>query len=176
LVAADVVDPDAELLQLGLSSPQLPLSDILGTDDLNRLFALWAAYLTGSYQMDDHWTATVALGHAERQPSLTELYVAESFLFLLQNGQNTATGDPRLDPERLWQIDAGLTYESDGLRAGLTGFHAWIQDYITFENTRIVQAPPFGQVEQINLQYVNTDLATMAGFELYGELGRFGTR
>jgi outer membrane receptor protein involved in Fe transport len=100
---------------------------------------------------------------------LTELYVAQSFMFLLQNGLNTVTGDPRLAPEKLWQIDLTLSQESDRWRGTARGFHAWVNDYITFENIGIVRAPPFGQVEQVNLKYVNTQLATFSGAELLGE-------
>src|SRR5205823_4140897 len=38
----------------------------------------------------------------------------------------------------------------------------------TFENIGIKRAPPFGAVEQVNLKYVNTDLATLTGTELLG--------
>lgn len=99
---------------------------------------------------------------------VTELYVAQSFLFLLQNGLNTATGDPRLAPEQVYQIDLGLSGDLGRLRGGISGFHAWINDYITFENIAVVTGPP-GGVQQVNLKYVNTDLATLSGGELYGE-------
>jgi iron complex outermembrane receptor protein len=100
---------------------------------------------------------------------LTELYAAQPFMFLLQNGLNTVTGDPTLRPERAWQVDLGLAWEYRRFRGGINGFHAWVLDYITFENTRILRGPPAGQVEQVNLQYVNTDLATLTGAELYAE-------
>ena len=90
-------------------------------------------------------------------------------MFLLQNGQNTVTGDPRLSQERAWQVDLGLACEYCRLRGGINGFHAWVFDYITFENLNVFRAPPAGQVEQVSLKYVNTDLATLAGFELFAE-------
>ncbi|NOX53026.1 MAG: TonB-dependent receptor [Planctomycetes bacterium] len=169
LVFTDVVDPDAELAQLGTGTPQSSLADILGTDRWNRQFALWMAFLTAEYSLNDRWKLSAAFGHGERPPSLTELYVAQSFLFLLQNGQNTATGDPRLDPERSWQIDLAMQYDGPELRAGVNAYHAWIHDYITFENLNVFYGPPAGQPEQVSLKYVNTKLATLAGFELYGE-------
>ena len=110
---------------------------------------------------------SVAGGHAQRQPTLTELYTAQTFLFLLQNGQNTATGDPELDPERLWQVDVGLELDRGSVRAGINGFHAWVQDYVTFENLNVFTGPPNGQVEQVSLQFVNTELATLAGAEAH---------
>jgi outer membrane receptor protein involved in Fe transport len=44
-----------------------------------------------------------------------------------------------------------------------------VLDYITFENMSVFRGPPAGQVEQVRLKYVNTDLATLSGFELYAE-------
>jgi len=95
--------------------------------------------------------------------------VAQSFMFVLQNGQNTVTGDPRLKPERAWQIDLGVRCDYPRFRGGVNGFHAWIVDRITFENLSVFRAPPLGQVEQVGLKYVNTELATLAGLELYCE-------
>ncbi len=169
-MSANVVDGASELAALGLATPQATYEEIVGTDQLQRDFNLWAAYLIAEKELSRNWTLHVAAGHAERPPSLTELYVAESFLFLLQNGLNTATGDPELDAERLWQIDVGVSWDYHRFRGRLNGFHAWINDYITFENTQVNRGPPFGQVEQIALQYVNTELATLAGFELDSEL------
>jgi outer membrane receptor protein involved in Fe transport len=100
---------------------------------------------------------------------MTELYAAQTFLFVLQNGQNTVTGDPRLDAQRLWQLDISLTCDYDRFRAGANGFHKWIHDYVTFENLSVFNGPPAGQVEQVNLKYVNTDLATLIGAELFAE-------
>jgi outer membrane receptor protein involved in Fe transport len=168
----DVTDDPAKLSSLGtLSTPANPISlaDILGSGQFDHTYALWAAYVTGRYNINDHWAADLAVGYAERPPTLTELYVAQSFMFVLQNGLNTLTGDPRLDPERLCQIDLGLRYDDGVIRGRIGGFHAWAWDYITFENLGVVHGPPAGQVEQVQLKYVNTDLATFTGVEAYGE-------
>jgi outer membrane receptor protein involved in Fe transport len=167
LASADIVDDPAKLTSLGTES--LPLAAILGTSDFTRTDALLAGYITGEYAINDCWAAQGALGYAERSPTLTELYAAETFMFVLQNGLNTVTGDPRLKRERLLQIDFGLTYDDGWFRGGITGFHGWAFDYITFENTGIIHGPPAGQVEQVQLKYVNTDLATFVGGELHGE-------
>ncbi|MEO8499211.1 MAG: TonB-dependent receptor, partial [Planctomycetota bacterium] len=87
-------------------------------------------------------------------------------MFLIQNGLNTVTGDPTLAPEKLLQLDLGLDYDNGRTRAGMRGFHAWAIDYITFEATRTFTT---NQLEQVSLQYVNTDLATLAGGEMYFE-------
>ena len=55
------------------------------------------------------------------------------------------------------------------LRGGAYGFYGLAHDYITFENMRIVHGPPSGNVVQENLKYVNTDLASFLGAELYSE-------
>jgi len=168
-VAADILADAASLQNLGLQQPQSSLAEILGTDDFDQEFGLWAAFLSAQYQIDDHWVATVSGGHSEQAPNLTEMYAAQPFLFVLQNGQNTVTGDPRLDSQRLWQIDVALRCEYERFRAGVNGFHAWIHDYITFEALSAFAGPPAGQIEQVNLKYVNTDLATLAGVEMYAE-------
>ena len=99
-------------------------------------------------------------------PNLTELYVAQSFMFLLQNGLNTVTGDPRLAPEQLWQFDIVLAHQGERFNAQARAFQSWIHNYITFENLSTVQTPPFGGIDQVNLKYVNTNLATLTGTEL----------
>jgi outer membrane receptor protein involved in Fe transport len=167
LVDAEVIDDPAKLAHLGIQ--QNSLANILGTDDFQQQFGSWAVFLAGDYQIDPAWSLHFAGGHGERPPSLTELYVAQSFLFLLENGENTATGDPRLRPEKSWQLDLGLTFERERFRAGINGFHAWLVDYITFENIGVVRTPPNAAVEQVNLKYVNTDLATLAGGEAFAQ-------
>ncbi|TVS10480.1 MAG: TonB-dependent receptor [Planctomycetaceae bacterium] len=152
-----------------LTPAELPLDSILGTDRFEQHFFLWAAFLTSEYEINACWTADAAVGYAERPPSLTELYAAQPFMFVLQNGLNTVTGDPRLARERLGQIDLGLRYDNGYTRGRIGGFHAWAWDYITFENTGTVPGPPAGQIEQVQLRYVNTALATFMGAEAYGE-------
>lgn len=162
-VNAQVTEDSANLNNLGIDG--VSLAAILGTDQFDQNFMPWAAFLTGRYQISDEWATTFGAGHSERPPNLTELYVAESFLFLLQNGENTATGDPRLSPERLTQLDLGVQLDRGRLRAGANGFFGWVQDYITFENMRVFPAPP--DTQQVSLKYVNTELATLAGFEWF---------
>jgi outer membrane receptor protein involved in Fe transport len=48
--------------------------------------------------------------------------------------------------------------ERENLRASLTGYHAWMFDYITFENTG-------DTAQQVDLRFVNTDLARRFGVE-----------
>jgi iron complex outermembrane recepter protein len=172
LIVAEVTEDPSQLASLGTQSkPYAPISlaDILGTSDFDQTWGLWAGYASAQYELNSVSTLEFAAGFAERFPALTELYAAETFMFVLQNGLNTVTGDPRLDSERGLQIDLGWRLDTGRFRGRIGGFHSWVWDYITFENMGIVRGPPAGQVEQVQLKYVNTDLATFVGGELSGE-------
>ncbi len=163
IAAADVTENAGALQALGISQPQSSLDAILGSGQYQRSYTLLGGYIASEHKINENTTFTISGGHAERAPNLTELYVAQTFMFVLQNGVNTVTGDPRLRNEKLWQLDLSLNWKFDQVRAGFGGYQAWIQDYITFEL--------FGQglFNQRQLKYVNTDLATLTGFEGYLE-------
>lgn len=163
IVTSEILDDTADLQNVGTGG--IPLSAILGTDDYDQSFGLWSAFLAVEHPVDNNWMFKGGVGYGMRPPSLTEMYVAESFMFLLQSGLNTVTGDPRLDPERRWQIDAGLDYQDEQISMSGNFFHAWVHDRVTFENLSVRRGPPFGQIEQTNLKYVNTETATLFGFE-----------
>jgi iron complex outermembrane recepter protein len=171
VVSAEVTADPASLEHLGNQpvSMQSSFYNIVGTSDVDQQFYTWATYLRGDYKLDDHLTTVAGYGFSQRPPSLTEMYVCQSFMFVLQNGLNSLTGDPLLAPEQRHQFDLGLKWEYSRFRGGVFGFCALMHDYITFENMRIVRGPPSGNVVQENLKYVNTDLATLVGSELYSE-------
>jgi outer membrane receptor protein involved in Fe transport len=145
----------------------------LGDDDirsaldsgLSQHFTLWAAYITGEYTVNDNWTASFGFGHAERPPTLTELYSLDPFLAILQQGTVFVYGDPQLDEERLWQIDLGLKADYCNWRGGINGFYSWIRDYITYVSPT---ADPSAAAFQ-EFDFVNTELATLSGGEIYAE-------
>ena len=168
-VSANIDQSLSSLSQLGTDVNPAPLSFILGSDNFGQEFPLASVFLNGSYELTDHLTLNAGAGRAERAPNLTELYVAEAFMFVLQNGLNTLTGDPRLKKEKLWQVDVGISGDWDRVRGSANFFHSWIQDYITFEN--MGQSAPLSSGGDIatRLKYVNTDLATLAGFDLVAE-------
>lgn len=143
-------------------------ASILGTHDFGQSYGLWSTFLTAEYDLDENWMLSAGVGHGQRAPTLTELYAAGPFMLLLQNGPTT-TGEPRLNPERRTQLDLGLIYKEDRWRAGVNGFYAWVNDRVTFEALSVRRGPPFGDVQQFNTKYVNTDLATLAGFEANAE-------
>lgn len=144
------------------------LRGVIGSESFNQHFQLFSAYLTADYDLNCEWTLSGGFGHAERPPTLTELYAFTPFLAILQQGFTSPAGELGLDPERLWQIDASLRGDYGRLRLGANGFYAWIDDYITFENAGPIGGVPAEQNALVVL-FLNTDLATLSGGELYAE-------
>jgi outer membrane receptor protein involved in Fe transport len=134
-------------------------------NELQNHYQLWSAYIASEYKIDEHLTAIAQFGYAQRPPTLTELYAAGPFIAVLQQGLNRTFGDPHLAPEKLNQMDLGLRADYGWFRGGINGFYAWIHDYITYDlNTHGAFGSPISQVV-----FTNTDRATLAGGELYGE-------
>jgi iron complex outermembrane recepter protein len=165
-VATRIVDDPSKLAEVGTTGR--PYAEIVGTTVEDRSLGLWAAFASANYQPVEDWSISLQMGRAERAPSLTELYVAQSFMFLIQNGLNTITGDPLLRAEKLWQMDITLAHQGDRLHGVVRGFHNWVHDYITYENLGIVENDD-DEREQVNLKYVNTNLATFTGVEMLAD-------
>jgi outer membrane receptor protein involved in Fe transport len=74
------------------------------------------------------------------------------------------------------QLDLGIRADLGSTRMSLNGFHAWVYDYITYDDIGELFQPgsprfPFDPgVDFQHVAYVNTDLATLVGFELLGEI------
>lgn len=132
-----------------------------GNQNLTRTFTLFSGFATAEYLVDENTTAFINYGYAERAPTLTELYAAGPFIGVLQQGTSRLIGDPNLSKERLHQIDAGLRLDYDWVEMGMTGFYALIQDYITYDANKLSDA---GLTQVV---YTNTDLATLAGTEMF---------
>lgn len=169
-VQTDITAGEGELGQIGLGFFPASYEEIVGTSDKQTDRALLSAYGTLTRQHDPGLVTALSLGYAERAPGLTALYAAQPFLLLLQNGLNNVTGDPTLTKEKLLQADISFDFTGDYIRCGARAFHGWAFDYLTFENTNVVTGPPSGDVQQVSLRYVNTSLATLAGFESFIEL------
>jgi outer membrane receptor protein involved in Fe transport len=167
--ASSDLSNDPENIPVGLDTFPATYSNIVGTDAYQRGFGLGSCFASLRYDPTDTWTTSLSGGYAERAPTLTELYAAQPFMLVLQNGLNNVTGDPTLAKERLFQFDIGAEYHDDWLKTGGRVFHSWGLDYITFENTLVNTVPPNGEVGQVSLRYVNTDLATILGGEWFGE-------
>ncbi len=158
----DLVNTDIDDTPVGASDEFLSFN--LGTKNYDRQFVLWSAYTTSEYKLFDGMTALAGIGAGQRPPSLTELYAAQPFLAVAQNGLNFVIGDPTLRPEKLIQFDLGFRAEYERFRAGASGFYAYVHDYITYD--------AFGSIflnQGLGLRYVNTDRAVLVGFESYAE-------
>ena len=164
----DVVNADITANTVGRSDTAI--SRFLGTNQYEREYLLWSGFITSEYQVFSGTTATLAVGAGQRPPTLTELYAVQPFLAVVQNGLNFVTGDPALRPEKLVQLDVGLRMEYPDFRAGVNGFYTWVRDYITYDaegslrgfNITDPRAP-------LGLRFVNTERATLLGFEAYAE-------
>src|SRR5947209_17628921 len=83
-----------------------------------------------------YWPALTSYGHAMRRPTSTELYAAGPFVGVLQQGTSRLIGDPSLAAERLNQFDVGLKGDYGWFKGGVTGFYAYINNYITFDQNK----------------------------------------
>lgn len=131
----------------------------------DQTFTTWTAYLKSDTQLTEHWTGTVGLGLGQRPPTLTEMYTHGTFIGSLQKGVTFMTGDPELRPEILKQVDVGLSGNYERLQMGANYFHAWIEDYITYDS---FSAYSGSQGLPSGAGYVNTARAIMQGVEAYG--------
>ncbi len=159
----DFVNTDIDDTPVGASDEFLAFN--LGTKNFDREFVLWSAYTTSEYKLFDGMTALAGFGAGQRPPSLTELYAAQPFLAVVQNGLNFVVGDPTLRPEKLLQFDLGLRADYETFRAGANGFYAYVHDYITYD--------AFGSIfgnQGLGFNFVNTDRAILVGFESYVEV------
>lgn len=141
--------------------------------ELDQQFFPWMLYATAEQPLTSAWTVMGGASYGMRPPTLTELYSAGPFLGSLQPGLTYVEGDPDLDPERMVQLDLGVRGDLGDLRLSATGFYAWVFDHITYDDVGLYYQPPFPAfVPGEGLQqaaYTNTDLATLAGFELLAD-------
>ena len=148
------------------------LSD-LKQAELEQHFVPWNVYVTGEYQFTDCHFLNGGVGHASRPPTLTELYAYGPFIGSLQPGLTFVQGDPTLDAEECTQIDIGARADLGDRRWSISGFYAWIHDYITYDDVGRRYQPPFPPFDPGHdfqeVAYTNTALATLIGFEYLGE-------
>jgi outer membrane receptor protein involved in Fe transport len=137
--------------------------------DFVRDFILFNGFTTAEYLLTDTTTLFMNYGYAERAPTLTELYATGPFIGVLQQGTTRLIGDPNLSKERLNQLDVGMAYRNEWMQLRANAFYAWIQDYITFDANKLAGVP--GDLTSAaglgQLVFTNTDLATLAGTELF---------
>ena len=136
------------------------LDDLL-LGSFNRSFTLGSAYLTSEYELNPCWTATSGLAFAMRPPTMSEMYPLQTIATVLpQQTFSVLFGNPNLKPPKRYEVDLGLTTDSGYIRGSINGFFALVEDYITYD----ALDPAF-----YLYQRGNTDLASLAGFEFYGE-------
>jgi outer membrane receptor protein involved in Fe transport len=157
---ADFLNTTARSVRAGSSLPG-------GNAYLKQDDILYAFYCTNSYKLNEHNTLTGGFGYAQRPPTLIERYADGLFISSLQSGFTRMTGDPRLNPERDWQIDLGLNVDYEKWRGHANCFQSWVLDYVTYEDESVIIPNPFSDARL--LRYTNTPVATLSGFDLYGE-------
>jgi outer membrane receptor protein involved in Fe transport len=144
-----------------------------GVTDFERDHETWMLYGTTEYKVNDNVTLTSGAAHSDRPPTLTELYAMDPFLAILQQGFTSVIGNPDLRTEKLWQIDLGTRAKYDYFRAGANGYVCFVQDYITYSAVDLARGRFKGFdpiiASALTVQYTNTDLALLTGFELYAE-------
>ena len=158
----DGVFADSDDIVDGVPIPQSFSKDA----NLEQDFLLGSAYLTSQYRLASGWSVNTGIGTAQRNPTLTELYVDSSFIGSLQRGLTFLQGDPELESEKMIQVDAGAQYEDSKTQLGVQTHYSWIHDYITYD-----LIDPAGNIDgfQQGAFFVNTDLATIAGAECYAQ-------
>ncbi|MEM6469500.1 MAG: TonB-dependent receptor [Planctomycetota bacterium] len=132
--------------------------------DLDVADVLTSVFLTNEVELSPMWSARLGVGYAERVPTLEQRYSDGTYIAVIQNGFSRVIGDPSLSKERNWQFDAQLRMDSEFVRGRFSAFHSWIVDYVTYQANLV--DPPLGA--QL-LQAINTEYATLTGFEYYCE-------
>jgi iron complex outermembrane receptor protein len=126
---------------------------------------LLATYLSGELELTQEWSIRSGVGYSERVPDLVNRYADGIFLGILQNGFNRVVGLPALKKERATQADISAVANYGYMSGRATYFYSWINDYNTYAAFG-VDAPTGAQI----LLSQNTALATLTGFELYGDI------
>lgn len=136
---------------------------IIGNPALRRSYDAFTASAGASYAFAPGWRIGLNASRSERAPSAEELFA---------NGPHAGTqsfevGDPNLDTERSWGLEATLRGSGRGYSLSASVFHSWFDGYIYETPTGAIQddLPVF--------QYFQAD-ARYYGFELEGSV-KLGT-
>jgi iron complex outermembrane recepter protein len=158
-------------------------------------YTLGMAYLNGKYKLNDTDTLQMGTSFAMRPPNLSELYFDEPYVPYCGLGNSAINGLSVLKPEKNWQFDLGVTCERSPLRYGARGFYSTIWDYIMavpcwddapYDSSHVLHrnfsyfpadfrgdlGKPSENGDTIAATYQNTNIgmATLYGFDLFGEL------
>ena len=183
-VITQFADPDEAYYAPGLSEP----SNVLGM-----------AYFTAKRKVTDETTLNAGYAFAMRMPELAELYSDDPYVPFVRFGNSYYSGFSELRPEKDLQFDIGLTTVKEKVSYGVRGFYSLIWDYIMPVPAYIDYSPPgyiaarrvlgrnFGyflpqwredlvtgnvnaDTNQAGYQYMNVNLATLGGGDLFCEV------
>jgi len=150
------------------TNPANNVQEFFGVDSLDREFEAVSVFLTADMMINENWTLVAGGSYAMRPPTLYELYSAAPFVLTIPQFATSAVfGSPNLDKEERQQVDLGFRAEYCRSRFGATGYFAQIRDYITVDRIIDNSVDPLDTFPIFG--FVNTERATLAGFEAYGE-------
>ncbi|MBN2217558.1 MAG: TonB-dependent receptor [Pirellulales bacterium] len=183
-VITQFADPSEAYYAPGLSEP----SNLLGM-----------AYVTTKTKLSERTTFNTGYAFAMRMPELAELYSDDPWVPFARFGNSYYSGLSELRPEKDLQFDVGLTTVGENVTYGVRGFFSLIWDYIMPVPGFIDYSPPgfiaapsvlgrdfsyfvpewredlvTGNVNadtnQAGYQYMNMNLATLGGGDLFCEV------
>jgi len=135
--------------QLEVFYPNTPSTSSMLASSFNlRLQQLWGKSMI----------AEVHAGYGERLPTLSETY---GFYLFNQNDGYDYIGNVSLQTEKSWSGDLSLTYFTNALQVGVTGFYKYLPDYI-FAKTAENVLPMTPGANGVKV-YENISFATFAG-------------
>lgn len=127
----------------------------IGNPALSRDYDALTGSIGASHALASGWRLGVNLSRSERAPSAEELFA---------NGPHAGTqafqiGDPDLDTERSWGLEATLHASGAGYSLGASIFHSWFSGYIYEQPTGAIQDDlPVFQTLQANARYYGVEL------------------
>ena len=129
--------------------------------DIRTSFANATGNLGVSWLFAGSWNLKVNLGSSFRNPTPVEL----SANGVHHGAMRHEKGDPSLNPERAWQLDASLVIDRPGFYVALSPFMSYFPNFLFLNPTgRFSELPGAGQV----YQFAQAEALHFGG-EFYGE-------
>jgi iron complex outermembrane recepter protein len=170
LFALQTLDRGAFKAEAGLryehSSLRADADADLGNPALRRSFDAVTGSAGASYAFAPEWRIGLNATRSERAPSAEELFA---------NGPHAGTqsfevGDPDLDTERSWGVEATLRHTGGGFTLGASVFHSWFDGYIFEAPTGLVEdGLPVFQYRQADARYFGVELEASAHVAQIGD-------
>jgi iron complex outermembrane receptor protein len=127
----------------------------LGTAAMKRSFDAFSGSLGASYELAEGIRVGLNGSHSQRAPSAEELFA---------NGPHAGTqsfeiGDPDLDKEKSWGLEATVNAEGDGYSLSASVFRSWFDDYIFERRAGAVEDDlPVFQITQADARYSGVEI------------------